>query len=82
MTNERNFILKKLDIANRKDADIEDILEEKDAYNAKYPTNAISGSDIAKHLKDKAKERAESQQGVAITKKTPADVREMIDLSR
>jgi len=82
MDNARNLILRKLDIAKRKDADIEAILEEKDAYNAKYPTNAISGSDIAKYLKDKAKERAESQQGVAITKKTPAAVREMIDLSR
>ncbi len=82
MNNERNLILRKYDIAKRKDADLDSIFEEIDAYNAKYPTNAISGFALSRYLKDKAKERAKSQQGVTVTKKTPIDVREMIDLSR
>ena len=87
MTNERNLLMRKLDIADRKGTDLgekqfQSVLKEIDEYNLKYPLNEISGSDMSKHLDSKAKERAESMQGVAITKKTPADVQEMIELSR
>jgi hypothetical protein len=81
--NERDFIMKRLNLAFRKgrDADFDRIVDkEVDKFNTKNPTYKIEAEDIRNSLRKQAELRESSVRGVNLTKKNAILFDEALDI--
>jgi hypothetical protein len=71
LNGQRGALLKRLDSAidSGSDADVDEALDNIDAFGAKYPTYAIKPKEITSSLKARAKARAQSDAGLYLNKR-------------